>query len=132
MSRATVILNNRADREKVCRWARGVAPGTRVEFKEVKRSLPQNDRMWAMLTEFSQQVEQSGRKFTPDQWKVIFLHALGQEVQFLPSLDGQSFVPWGQSSSDLSKGEMTDLIELIFAEGAKRGVVFSRDEEKAA
>lgn len=132
MSRATVILNTRADREKVCRWAMGVGPGTRVEFKEAKRTLPQNDRMWAMLTDFAQQTEQAGRRFTPDQWKVIFLHALGQEVQFLPSLDGQSFVPWGQSSSDLSKSEMTDLIELIFAEGARRGVVFNDAQERAA
>lgn len=131
MSRATVILYTDADRHRVRAWAEKAPKGTRVEFKEVKRSLPQNDRMWAMLTDFAQQVEQAGRKFTPDQWKVIFLHALGQEVQFLPSLDGQSFVPWGQSSSDLSKAEMTDLIELIFAEGAKRGVVF-HDSEAAA
>lgn len=132
MSRATVILNSQPDRQKACNWALKAPAGTRVEFKEVKRTLPQNDRMWAMLTDFAQQAEQAGRKFTPDQWKVIFLHALGQEVQFLPSLDGQSFVPWGQSSSDLSKAEMTDLIELIFAEGAKRGVVFHDSEGVAA
>lgn len=132
MSRVDVVLRSKADRDKVCKWVQNVDAGTRVTLKEAKRTVPQNDRMWAMLTDFAQQVEQAGRKFTPDQWKVIFLHALGQEVQFLPSLDGQSFVPWGQSSSDLSKAEMTDLIELIFAEGAKRGVVFNDSEEEAA
>lgn len=131
MTRATVILNSPSDREKVCRWAMGVAAGTRVEFKEVKRSLPQNDRMWSMLTEVSQQALLGGKKFTPDQWKVIFLHALGQEIQLLPSLDGHGFVPWGQSSSDLSKQEMTDLIELIFAFGVQNSIRF-QDERSAA
>ncbi len=127
MSRATVIINGRADREKVQRWASGVPLGTRVEFKEVKRSLPQNDRMWAMLTDVSQQAALGGKKFTPDQWKVIFLHALGQEITLLPSLDGHGFVPWGQSSSDLSKDEMTGLIDLIFKFGAEHGVQFQED-----
>lgn len=132
MSRALVILNSRADREKVARWAMAVPPGTRCEFKEVKRTLPQNDRMWAMLTDVSQQAALGGKKFTPDQWKVIFLHALGQEITLLPSLDGTGYVPWGQSSSDLSKSEMTDLIELIFKFGAEHGVKFQDEREQAA
>ncbi|KKC39552.1 NinB family protein [Devosia epidermidihirudinis] len=131
MSRATVILNGKADREKVCRWAMGVPAGTRVEFKEVKRTLPQNDRMWAMLTDLSQQATLGGKQFAPDQWKVIFLHALGQEIQLLPSLDGRTFVPWGQSSSDLTKDEMTGLIELMFKFGAEHGVQFQDDRVAA-
>ena len=39
-------------------------------------------------------------------------------------LDGNGFVNLGRSSSDLSKGEMSDLMELIAAFGAKHGVVF--------
>jgi hypothetical protein len=128
MTRATVILNGKADREKACRWAMGVPLGTRIEFKEVKRSLPQNDRMWAMLTEVSQQATLGGKQFTPDQWKVIFLHALGQEITLLPTIDGHGFVPWGQSSSDLSKDEMTGMIELIFKFGAEHGVQFQDDK----
>ncbi|MET3924557.1 recombination protein NinB [Devosia sp. 2618] len=131
MSRATVILNGKSDREKVCRWAMGVPAGTRVEFKEVKRTLPQNDRMWAMLTDLSQQATLGGKQFAPDQWKVIFLHALGQEIQLLPSLDGRTFVPWGQSSSDLTKDEMTGLIELMFKFGAEHGVQFQDDRVAA-
>lgn len=131
MSRATVILNGKSDREKVCRWAMGVPAGTRVEFKEVKRTLPQNDRMWAMLTDLSQQATLGGKQFVPEQWKVIFLHALGQEIQLLPSLDGRTFVPWGQSSSDLTKDEMTGLIELMFKFGAEHGVQFQDDRVAA-
>ena len=99
--------------------------GSRVEFKAPKRTLPQNDRFWAMLTDISTQKTHTGRKFTPDQWKVLFMHACGREVQFLPSLDGATFIPWGQSSSDLSKDEMTDLIEFMFAWGAENGIIWS-------
>lgn len=132
MSRATVILNSRADREKVCKWAMNVAPGTRVEFKEAKRTTEQNARFWAMLTEIAQQLPWHGQKLTPDDWKLIFLDALKQEVRIVPNVSGNGFVNLGRSSSDLSKAEFTELIELMFAFGAQHGVVFSHEEEKAA
>jgi hypothetical protein len=124
MKRATLILANDSVRQRAAHWVASLPTGTRVEFKEPKRTLEQNARMWAMLTDVSRQVEHCGRKYTPDAWKVLFLHALGREVQFLPALDGTTFIPWGQSSSDLSKAEMGELIEFIHAWGAERGVVF--------
>ena len=133
MSRATLILNCRANREKAARWAMNAPAGTRVEFKEVKRSLPQNDRMWAMLTEVAQQVPWHGVRLTADDWKLIFLAALKRELRLVPNLDGTGFVNLsGQSSSDLSKAEMTDLIELIFQFGAEHGVAFRDDSAEAA
>ena len=58
--------------------------------------------------------------------------ACGREVQFLPGLDGTTFIPWGQSSSDLSKEEMSNLMEIIAAFGAQHGVVFHEPAEKGA
>ena len=104
-------------------WIRAAPIGTRVTFKAHKRSTAQNDHMWAILTDIAAQKEHCGRKYTPDAWKVIFLAAIGQEVQFIPSLDGKTFIPWGQSSSDLSKKEMTDLIEFMMAWCAENDVV---------
>jgi hypothetical protein len=43
-------------------------------------------------------------------------------------LDGCGVVELGRSSSDLSKGEMTDMIELMFKFGAEHGVVFNDPE----
>jgi hypothetical protein len=125
MSKALIILRSPQDRAKALHWVSKAPPNTRVEFKAEKRSLPQNDRMWAMLTDIAQQKEHCGRKYTPDQWKVLMMHACGREVQFIPALDGSAFIPWGQSSSDLSKAEMTDLIEFMFAWGAEHGVQFT-------
>jgi hypothetical protein len=124
MTRYLVVLNTNADRDKAARFIREAPLGTRIEVKAAKRSLPQNDRMWAMLSDIAVQKDHNGRKYTPDQWKVIFLSALGREVQFVPSLDGKAFIPFGQSSSDLSKAEMSDLIELILSWGAENGVQF--------
>ena len=132
MSRALVTIRGNAERERVARWATQAPYGTRVEFKATKRTIPQNDRMWAMLTDVATQKEHHGRRYTPDQWKVIFMHACGREVQFLPSLDGSTFIPWGQSSSDLSKDEMSDLIEFIKQWGAENGVTFNDPTEQAA
>jgi hypothetical protein len=129
MSRALVVILSKADRERVASWAVKAPTGTRVEFKDAKRTLPQNDRMWAMLTDIAQQKEHCGRKYTPNQWKVLFLHACGREVQFIPALDGSTFIPWGHSSSDLSKQEMTNLIEFLFSWGAENGVVFHDQQE---
>lgn len=100
-------------------------PGDRVEFKRARRSLPQNDRMWAMLTEIARQVEWYGSKLTPDDWKLIFLDGLKRELRCVPSLDKRGVVNLGRSSSDLTKEEMSDLMELIAAFGAEHGVVFS-------
>lgn len=132
MSRALIVVNGNYDRERAATWALKAPAGTRIEFKESKRTLPQNSRLWAMLTDVAQQATHNGRKYTPDQWKVLFMHACGREVQFVPSLDGSTFLPWGQSSSDLSKQEMTDLIEFIMSWGAEHGVTFHDDKTEAA
>lgn len=125
MGRALVVINSETDRLKATGYVQKAPWGTRVEFKRSKRSLDQNAKMWAMLTEVSEQATHAGRKYTTDQWKVLFLHACGREVQFLPALDGSTFLPWGQSSSDLSKDEMSELIEFIHSWGAENGVRFS-------
>jgi len=130
MTRATLVLSYPSDRLRAARWLEQAPVGTRVEFKDAKRSLEQNSRMWAMLTDVATQKEHAGRRYTPDQWKVLFMHACGREVQFIPSLDNSTFIPWGQSSSDLSKSEMTELIEFIFAWGAEHGVVFHEPAEQ--
>jgi hypothetical protein len=96
-----------------------------VEFKAPRRSLPQNDRMWAMLTDISRQVSHHGVKYPPDIWKVLMMQAWGREVKWLPALDGHGVVPLLFSSSDLTKAEMSDLMEFMSAWGAQNGVDFS-------
>ena len=123
--RALLILANPQVRERAARWAQRLPDGTRVEFRGPQRTLDQNDRMWAMLTDIARQHEHHGKRYDASTWKVIFLTALGQEISFVPSLDGKSFIPLGTSSSKLSKAEMSDLIEYLFSWGAENAIVWS-------
>jgi len=124
MARALLFLTTPEVRKRAVDMVTLAEHGSRVEFKGPKRTLDQNARLWAMLTDVADQMEHEGRKYTSDAWKAIFLAALGREVEFIPSLDGKTFIPWGQSSSDLSKKEMSDLLEFIAAWGAENGVRF--------
>ena len=109
MTRFVVTIRNEADKARVLRAAERVPIGYRVEFKEPKRSDAQNDRLWAILTDISRQATINGKTYEPDQWKCIFMRAMGKQAQFLPELDGSSFFPTGFRSSDLSVREMSDL-----------------------
>ncbi|MGO9430576.1 recombination protein NinB [Rhodoblastus sp.] len=130
MTRVLLVLWN-ADMRRRAHQAIDAAPNeTRVEVKGPKRTLPQNNRMWAMLTDVSRQIEHCGRFYPPETWKSIFLHALGREVEFVPSLDSHEIIPLGLSSSELEIPEMADLIEFMFAEGAKLGVEWSEPKDR--
>lgn len=124
MTRYLVALNSDFDRAKAISLIRKAPAGARVEVKAAKRSLPQNDRFWALLSDIAVQKEHFGRKYPPEVWKLLFLDAYGREVQFVPALGGRTVVPMGQSSSDLSKAEMTELMDFIEAWAAENGVVF--------
>ena len=102
--------------------------GARVKIEEPKRTLDQNALLWPLLTDIATQVQHYGEYRTPDEWKGLFMHACGREVRFLPALVGKGFVPFGMRSSQLSKGDFSQLLEFILAWGAENGVRFSMKE----
>lgn len=124
MTRALLVLHSPEIRERAINWVTKAPPETRVEFKAPKRTLPQNARFWAHLTDVATQLKWHGLTLSTDDWRLIFLDALKQELRMVPNIDGSGFVNLGRSSSDLSKEEMGDLISLIEAFGASKGVVF--------
>jgi hypothetical protein len=93
-----------------------------VTVKPETRSLEQNARMWAMLADVSRQVVWHGRKLSPEEWKHVFTAALKKQ-DVVPGLDG-GFVVLGQSTSKMTKREMSDLQTLMEAFGAQQGVTF--------
>lgn len=131
MSRYFVTLNSKNDRVRAINIIAAAPAGARVEIKAAKRSLPQNDRMWAMLTDIAQQLPWHGQRLRPDDWKLLFLDALKRETQAIPNLEGTGVVSIGKSSSDLSKGEMSDMIELMLEFGARHNIRF-HDRAEAA
>jgi len=130
MTRAVITLSTPADRDRAARWARELQAGTRVEYKAPRRSLDQNAKMWAMLTEVATQLKWHGIKLSPNDWKLIFLDALNLELRMVPNIDGTGFIRLGRSS-DLTKSEMADLITLMTQFGDNHGVKFHDPEAVA-
>jgi hypothetical protein len=97
-----------------------------VEAKPETRSLAQNARLWAMLTDVSQQVDWYGRKLSPEDWKHVFTAALDKQ-DVVPGING-GFVVLGKSTSKMSRREMAELQELIEAFGVDKGVKFKASE----
>jgi hypothetical protein len=140
VSRAEITLNNAGDRDLARRWIGQAKWGTRIEFKAPVRNLKQNARFWAMLNDVSRQHRVEGRRFLPDEWKVMFLTAYAEEmaleIKHLPAIHRAGLIPAGRSSSDLSEQEMNEVIAWMLAWGAESGIVWSepkrRQEEAAA
>lgn len=130
MTRATLILATPAVRDKAHTWIDRVPAGTRVEFKAPRRSIDQNALLWSLLTDIASQVVWYGQKLSAEDWKDVLTASL-RKARVVPGIDPGTFVPLGMRTSDMSKAEFSDLIELIYAFGAQQGVKFHTEENAA-
>ena len=130
-----------ANKIEAHRWVdaaieRGLGIGKRPWFltiEEPTRSLEQNDRLHAMLTEIADQVEWNGAKRSVEAWKDIFTAALrtaNHGLEVVPGING-GFVLLGMHTSSMTVEEMIDLMTLIEAWSAHNAVTF-REEKQAA
>jgi hypothetical protein len=124
MGRALIIVQSDRERATAALWSQKSPQGTRIEFRGPRRSLPQNALLWSRLTEISRQVDWYGQKLSAEDWKDVFTAGLRQ-ARVVPGLEPGSFVPLGMRTSDMSKEELTNLLELIAAFAAERGVELS-------
>ena len=112
-------------RQNAIRAVQEAPDGWMVQISEPTRSGEQNSRLWASLTEISKQVDWYGKKLTPEDWKHIFTSSL-KKLEVVPNLEGNGFVALGLSTSKMTKKELSDLLELIYAFGSERGVIFEQ------
>lgn len=119
----TVILRGPEQRSLACRLIRDAPTDAIVNVKAATRTLDQNAKLWAMISDVSR-AEPQGRKHPPEVWKCLFMHACGWEVQFQMGLNGEPF-PMGYRSSRLTKAQCAELIEFIYSYGAEHGVEWS-------
>ncbi len=96
-----------------------------IEIKKRTRTLDQNAKMWAMLTDLEQQApEYFGIKMTKEKYKDLFTGSLSG-YDFVPAVGGHGMIGIGGSSSKLTTAQMADLISMIEMFGAEKGVKFS-------
>lgn len=115
-------------RDKACEMIRKAPKGYRITLQETKRSVPQNDRMWAMLTQISLQCVWHGQRYTPDDWKDYFMHSLNNG-RWMPSEDG-GMIPIGRSTSKLGKQEHSLLTEIIEGFANRHGIDLMAQNER--
>lgn len=123
MGRAVLLINSNEARDKAHLWIARAPWNSRITFQGPKRTLPQNDLMWCRLTELSERLTWHGQRYSPDDWKDYLMHAL-KRARWMPDEDG-GMVPVGMRTSDLSKEEMGELLDLMDAFAARHGVVWS-------
>jgi hypothetical protein len=123
MSRAVVQIKSESERNQIATWAKNVPVGTTVEFRAPRRSNDQNALMWSLLGQISKQVDWYGQKLSSEDWKDVLTASL-RRTRVVPGIDAGTFVPLGMRTSQMTKQEISDLLELIYAFGAERGVHF--------
>lgn len=116
-------LVNEDVRKLACTYILSSPDGYIVTIAEPTRNLDQNAKLWALLTEVSAQVNWHGNHLTPEEWKFVFGAALKKQ-KVVPGIDG-GFVVCGQSTSNMSKSEFSEMIELITAFAAQQDVRLS-------
>src|SRR6202048_1392390 len=123
MSRAVVQIKADSDRSQIATWARNVPVGTTVEFRAPRRSNDQNALMWSLLAQVSKQVDWYGTKLSSEDWKDVLTASL-RHARVVPGIDPGTFVPLGMRTSQMTKEEISNLIELVYAFGAEHDVKF--------
>lgn len=116
------IMSHELARQRAIEAVKNAPAGYVIEVKEPTRTLDQNALLWPLLTEVSRQVDWYGQKLTEDEWKDVFTAGLRKQ-KAVPGIDG-GFVMVGSKTSRMNKREFSDLVELIYAFGAERGVKF--------
>ncbi len=98
--------------------------GTRITISQGDpRTLEQNAKLWAMLSDVSNQVDWYGQKLANEDWKDLFTAVLRQQ-RTVPGIGG-GFVVLGLRTSKMSKREFSELVEIIYAFGSEKGVQWS-------
>jgi hypothetical protein len=104
--------------------------GSVANFRPPTRTADQNSKMWAMLSDIAR-AKPEGRDLTTDKWKALFMDAIGIPADWEPGING-GVVNVGYRSSRLSKEQMSEMIEQMYAYGAEHGVEWSEPERDAA
>lgn len=130
MRRFVVDRTNPRWREVVQRAADCITEASAVHPVDVRvseyvrtRTLEQNAHLWALLHDIAEQVEWYGVKLSAEDWKDLATAAL-RKARIVPGIDG-GFVAVGLRTSKMTRKEMTDLIDFLYAFGIERGVKFT-------
>lgn len=122
-----IVLRNAFEKKRAKTVIEQAPEGSVFSLIASGRTLSQNAKMWAMLTDIAL-AKPEGRAMSPEAWKAAFMSALGYEIIWQPGIDNSPPFPAGFRSSRLSKEQMSELIEFILSYGARHGVRLSMED----
>lgn len=103
-----------------------------VKIQKETRSLEQNAKLHALLSDISKQVEWAGRKRDVDTWKRLMVaawcRANNEQVEILPAIDGHGVDIVFRRTHQMTVPELSDLIEFIHAWCADNNVIYLDSE----
>lgn len=124
----TARLRTPAQREHAKRLIDSAPEDYVMKLAEETRSDRQNRALWGYLKVLRAH-DPDMAAYSPHDCKLRFLDALGDEMRYLPKLEGQGFFPVGHKSSTLTVEQFAALLTLIDAYAAKRGIELPRTED---
>lgn len=95
--------------------------GWRICIEPPRRSLAQNDLMWALLAQL-EPIDWYGNHLSKEEWKTVITASIKRQ-RVVPGVDG-GFVVMGESTSKMSIAAMNEVIEATYAFGAQHGITF--------
>lgn len=125
----TLRPNPHPVRHNLCERIREVPDGYTVTIQPPKRSMVQNSKMWCMLGDLAKQVNWYGLKLSSEDWKDVLSASLRKEIRTVPNIDGNGLVVLGMRTSQMTIGQMNEMIEYMYAFGASKEVKWSEVEE---
>lgn len=130
MSRQAFTLFDTDQRRKVAKLVAELPKFSRVEIKGPARTLDQNNKLWAMLTDLSEQAEWAGKKRSTHDWKDLMTAAVkvAAGLEAVPGLEGGLMI-LGLHTSEMDVSEMADVITYMLQWGDAHGVVWSDPEQ---
>ncbi|EGT77643.1 putative recombination protein NinB [Haemophilus haemolyticus M21127] len=99
-----------------------------VKIQPITRSLEQNSKLHALLSDISKQCEFNGKKRDIDTWKMIMVSAhkiaTGGQAEMVIGLEGE-VINLRESTAQMSVKRLASLIEYITCWGVQNGVRFN-------
>ena len=134
--RITVKASNEI--QSACKWLnrllyKGLEGGKPVvvTLSRESRTEAQNRHMWPLLTCFAEQKEYGGRMRTNEEWKIILISAYKFDPQGIVIGINGEVVNLNYSTSELTKPQFSEFIELIYAQGCEWNIAWSDPALKA-
>ena len=128
-------LTGEAAKKAACREIMAAPVGHIVRITPETRSLDQNAKLHAMLTDISKQAKYLGAKRDLEFWKGLFVSgwqiATGERPEIVPGLEGE-FINIRESTTTLGVKRMASLIEYVTAWAVSNGVRLTEPEAEVS